>query len=383
MQASLVWGPQLAAQELEKGHPLDPKRLKLTVELITQLGFLTAEQVVEPCMANDDELRLVHANGYIEAVQEASDWGAGLHPGVGLGTEDNPIFPGMHDAAALVCGSSITALERVMSGASLRSFSIAGGMHHAHKGRAAGFSVYNDCAVAIEVARTRRPGLRVLYIDIDGHHGDGVQEAFYSTSEVMTISLHESGLYVFPGTGFPSEYGLGEGEGYSVNVPLPQNANDQCYARVFGDVVVPLSRAFAPDVIVAQLGVDAHYADPLTNLGLTLPGYRHLVRGIIALADDLCDGRLAALGGGGYQAVLTVPRAWAWVMAELEGAETPEALPEAWRQYVRDTTGVEPPANFGGDDAHEWPSDVAATAMEATERVIDEVRGHILPFHGL
>lgn len=383
MQSTLVWGPELASHELEKGHPLDPKRLTLTVELINSYGFLPAEQIVAPCIANEDELRLVHSLTYIEAVQESSDWSAGLHAGAGLGTEDNPIYPGMHQAAALVCGSSITAVENVMSGASKRSFSLAGGMHHAHKGRAAGFSVYNDCAVAIAVARQRRPGLRALYIDIDGHHGDGVQEAFYSNPEVMTLSIHESGLYVFPGTGFPSELGMDAGEGYSVNAALPQNANDECYRRVFSEIVSPVARAFAPDVIVAQLGVDAHYDDPLTNLGVTLPGYRELVRGIIGLADELCEGRLAALGGGGYRAVETVPRAWAWVMAELAGAEIDEQLPEEWRRYVKETTGMDAPLTAGGDDTREWPEDVAAAAMAGTAEVIEDVRRHIFPFHGL
>ncbi len=222
---------------------------------------------------------------------------------MGLGTEDNPVYPGMHDIAALTCGSTMRAIEEVLSGRQLRTFSIAGGMHHAHRSRAAGFSVYNDAAVGIAVARQKHPGLKVLYIDIDAHHGDGVQEAFAGSADVLTISIHESGLYTFPGTGFPGECGYGPGEGFAANVPLPAYATDECFSLAFDEVVVPLARAFRPDLIVAQLGVDAHHDDPQTELGLTIPGYRSLVRGIIGLADELCDGRLAALGGGGYHIV--------------------------------------------------------------------------------
>ena len=256
-RAALIWSPDLAAYDLGEAHPLNPLRLTLSVELMDAFGILSREAVISPRHASESELLLVHSIGYIEAVREASDWGAGLRPGMGLGTEDNPVYPGMHDIAALTCGGSIAAIDAVLSGRQTRTFSIAGGMHHAHRSRAAGFSVYNDAAVAIAVARQQHPDLKVLYVDIDAHHGDGVQEAFASSADVLTVSIHESGLFAFPGTGFPGEIGYGAGAGFSANVPLPLGATDECFALAFNDVVVPLARAFRPDVIVAQLGVDA------------------------------------------------------------------------------------------------------------------------------
>ena len=297
MQEALIWDPALADYDLGDAHPLNPLRLTLSLELMQAFGLLGPDVVIKPRPATENELLLVHTIGYIEAVREASDWGFGTRMAMGLGTEDNPVYPGMHDIAALTCGSTMRGIEEVLAGRVKRTFAIAGGMHHAHRSRAAGFSVYNDAAVGIAVARKADPDLKVLYIDIDAHHGDGVQEAFAGSAEVLTISIHESGLYAFPGTGFPGECGYGPGEGFAANVPLPAYATDECFEVAFDEVVVPLARAFGPDIIVAQLGVDAHHADPQTELGLTLPGYRRLVRGIIGLADELCDGRLAALGG--------------------------------------------------------------------------------------
>lgn len=382
-RAALIWHPDLAGYDLGESHPLDPLRLRLTVELMEAYGLLGEGAVIEPRSATDSELLLVHANGYLEAVHEASHWGGAPSIGSGLGTDDNPIFPGMRETAALICGASIVAVEQVLSGRRSRTFSISGGLHHAHRHRAAGFSVYNDPAVAIAVARAAHPHLRVLYIDIDAHHGDGVQERFFGSAEVMTVSMHENGMYAFPGTGFPVETGYGEGEGYSVNVPLPAYATDECFALAFERVVEPLARAFAPDLIVAQLGVDAHHLDPQADLGMTLPGYRRLVRGIIGLADELCDGRLAALGGGGYDIAEVVPLAWTWVMAELLGEELDDALPEAWREVVRPLLDREPPTSLGAADRYESPPARVDSVLELTERSIAEARAALFPLHGL
>lgn len=382
-RAALIYHPDLAAYDLGPGHPLNPLRLTLTIELMRAYGLLTEGVILEPRMATEKELLLIHTAGYIEAVHEASDWAAGLHPGTGLGTEDNPIYPGMHDVAALTCGSSIVALEEVLAGRRRRTFALAGGMHHAHRSRAAGFSVYNDPAVAIAVAREARPGLRVVYLDIDAHHGDGVQEAFLAVPEVMTISIHESGVHVFPGTGFPTETGYEAGEGFSVNVPLPPYATDECFERAFERVVAPLVRAFGPDVMVAQLGVDAHHADPQTDLGLTLPGFRRLVNGIIDLAEETCEGRLVTLGGGGYHIVEVVPLAWTWVLARLREVDICEGLPEGWREHVRSVVGHEPPRSLGADDEFESPPERAAAVLALTEQAIAQVRAAVFPHHGL
>ena len=383
-RAALIYRPELAAYDLGDLHPLNPLRLTLSVDLMRAYGLLAHDTVIVPRTATESELMLVHTAGYIEAVRAASDWGAGgLPQGMGLGTEDNPIYPGMHDIAALTCGASILGLEAVLTGRQLRTFSIAGGMHHAHRGRAAGFSVYDDSGVAIAAARSTRPDLRVLYIDIDAHHGDGVQEVFYGSDQVMTVSIHESGLYAFPGTGFPSEMGYDEGTGFAVNVPMPVNAGDECYRLAFERVVIPLARAFRPDVIVAQLGVDAHYADPQTDLGLTLPGYRSLVTTIIELAHELCEGRLAAVGGGGYHVVEVVPLAWTWVMATLLGEELADEVPEPWRDHVRSLLEDEPPRSLGANDRFDIEPEQAARALKLTRAAVNEVRAAVFPLHGL
>jgi len=382
-KAALIFSPELTAYDLGDAHPLNPLRLTLSVELMESFGILGDDTVIAPRIATESELRLVHSSGYIEAVHEASDWAAGLRPGTGLGTEDNPIYPGMHDVAALTCGSSIVGLQEVLAGRRLRTFSIAGGMHHAHRSRAAGFSVYNDAAVAIAVARQADPALRVLYIDIDAHHGDGVQEAFLSTPEVMTVSIHETGVHAFPGTGFPSEIGYDAGEGFSVNVPMPSFATDECFRLAFEQVVVDVARRFAPDVIVAQLGADAHYADPQTDLGLTLPGYRWMVDRIVDLADELCGGRLAALGGGGYHIVEVVPLAWTWVMARLLDIELPDEVPRPWRDHVCEVVGSGAPRSMGATDTFDGPPERAAIVLEQTRLVVEQVRAVVYPLNGL
>ena len=382
-RAALIWHPGLAAYDLGDSHPFNPLRLTLTLQLMGAYGLLTRDVVIEPVEANENELLLVHTSGYIEAVRHSSDWNSDFRPMMGLGTEDNPVFPGMHEIAALTCGASIAAIEQIISGRHQRTFSIAGGMHHAHRSRAAGFSVYNDAAVGIEVARRTRPGLRVLYIDIDAHNGDGVQEMFGASADVLTVSMHESGLFAFPGTGFPGEIGHEAGEGFSVNMPLPMFATDECFRLAFDSVVPPLARAFRPDIIVAQLGVDAQHLDPQTDLGLTLPGYRSLVTSIVRLADEVCDGRLAALGGGGYHIVEVVPPAWTWVLAELRGEQLSEELPEAWREHVRLRLECEAPSSLGADDRFDVSPELAETTLAQTAQMIAEVRAAVFPHHGL
>lgn len=382
-RAALVWTQALADYDLGDDHPMSPLRLTLTTRLLDAYGVLGAHDVIAPRPATERELLRVHASGYIEAVRESSDWGAGLHASMGLGSADNPIYPGMHDIAALTAGASLVALDEVLSGRRTRTFSIAGGMHHAHRSRAAGFSVYNDAAVAISAALAENPELRVLYIDIDAHHGDGVQEAFARSDHVMTISLHESGLFAFPGTGFPAEMGYGDGVGFAANVPMPQFADDLCYQRAFELVVAPLARAFAPDVVVAQLGADAHHADPQTTLALTLMGYRWLVERIVGLADELCDGRLTCLGGGGYHIVEVVPLAWTWVMARLSGVELDDRVPESWRDYVCALLGEGAPRSLGEQDRFGLSAEERSLALAATDDVIAEARTLLFPLHGL
>jgi acetoin utilization protein AcuC len=382
-RAVLAWRSDLAAYDFGEGHPLDPVRVTLSVALMRDYGMLAEGIVLDPTPADDASLALVHDPAYIAAVREASTAPSSFMPRMGLGTSDNPIFPHMHEASALVCGASVAALAAVLDGPALHAFGIGGGLHHAHRSRAAGFCIYNDPAVAIAVARRQRPGLRVLYIDVDAHHGDGVQEAFYDSAEVMTISIHETGEFLFPGTGFASEIGEGEGVGYSANVPLPPGATDECYRTAIEAVVEPLAERFHPEVIVAQLGADAHHSDPLTQLGLTLPGYRWVVGRILKLADELCDGRLCALGGGGYAVHTLVPRAWTWVMAELLGDTLPETLPEAWRARVAGFGGGEAPRTLGEDAGFDLPRDRWQQVVEQTRASVRATREAVFPHLGL
>jgi acetoin utilization protein AcuC len=240
----------------------------------------------------------------------------------GLGPGDNPIFPGLFNWSLLVTGATLQAVDFVVDGKGEIAFNIAGGLHHAMRSRASGFCYMNDPVIGIMRLLSR--GKRVAYIDIDAHHGDGVQKAFYETKQVLTISLHETGYTLFPGTGFEVEIGEGEGEGYSVNLPFPPFTGDEIYLWAFEEVVPELIHAFQPDVVVTQLGVDTFYDDPLTNLRLSIRGYEKVLKRIKDLAP-----RWVALGGGGYN-ISNVVRAWTLAWAVMNGIELKEELPESY-----------------------------------------------------
>jgi acetoin utilization protein AcuC len=286
------------------------------------LHLLDGVDIVAPRTATDAELLTVHAQDYIEAVklgQRNLDYG--------IGTEDVPAVAGMHEAAANVAGATLLAAELVMSGRATRAFNIAGGLHHAHRKQASGFCIYNDLAIAIRYMQQRYQA-RVMYIDYDAHHGDGVQWIFYSDPEVLTLSYHESGAFLYPGTGFIEELGEGDGHGYSVNVPLDPHTEDDSWIQVFSDFVPELADAFKPDVIVLQNGCDGHVLDPLTHLRCTTRTFDTIVRTVCAIADKHCGGRIVATGGGGY-AQEVVPRAWTIVWSLLRGMEPDASLYDA------------------------------------------------------
>jgi acetoin utilization protein AcuC len=328
VDTALVYSPDLDAYDLAPHHPLRPERVSGTIALLAELGLTGADgplRLEPPRPATRAELERVHSAAYVDAVMACSD-GRTTAPAFGLGTGDNPVFAGMHAVSALIAGATVVAVESVTSGRFTRAFAPAGGLHHAHPDRASGFCVYNDVAVAIAAALAERPELRVCYIDIDAHHGDGVQAAFYDDPRVLTISVHESGRYLFPGTGFTDERGAGPGLGSALNIPLPPYADDACYRLVFDEAIAPAVRAFAPNLIVSQNGADTNHADPLTTLGLTLGGFAYLARGIIGLADELTGGRIVACGGGGYAWESVVPKAWTAVAAALAEAELPDGF---------------------------------------------------------
>ncbi len=336
-QSALVWGGPIE-YDFGPQHPLQPVRVELAVELMRHYGLLDRPEVslIAPRIAEDSELQLIHSADYIAAVREAGLVGDPLaaRPEYCLGPGDNPIFPDMHDAAAEVVGGSLEAVDFVMGGPNRHAFAVAGGLHHAMRACASGFCIYNDAAVAIERAR-RAHGARVVYLDTDAHHGDGVQSAFYDTDEVLTISFHESGRFLFPGTGFVEELGEGAGKGYAVNVPLPPGTRDSAYRAAFDALVPALVRAFRPYLIVNQNGADAHQDDPLAHLRVTTGLHAHIARTVHGLAHELCEGRWLALGGGGYDLYSAVPRAWTLVFAEMGGVALPPELPQAWLAFGR------------------------------------------------
>lgn len=381
MDACIIYGAALAAYDLGPEHPLRPERFTLATALMRAYDLLAPPlapgpgrlDVIEPVAATEADILRVHDADYVGSVKEASAHPEWFFPArLGLGTADTPAFPRMHEASALIAGATLTATREVLAGRHRRSLSVAGGLHHAHRRRAAGFCVYNDCAIAIADALETHPDLRVLYVDIDAHHGDGVQEAFYDEPRVLTISIHESGEYLYPGSGWPSERGVGAGTGYAVNVPLPPEATDECFEAAFEHVVEPAARAFSPGLVVAQCGADAHHADPLTSLGLTIGGYSALVRRILALADDLCGGRLVACGGGGYSWQHVVPRCWTILAAQVAGRRIAEELPESWREDAHHLSGVEVPRGLT-EDGFALAATERAGLLEATLRTCEEV----------
>ena len=306
-------------------HPLRIIRLKLTYDLINAYGLLDLPtvQFISTQKAEEKELAFFHDEEYLSLLRQANEgFPLGEAYAYGLGPGDNPIFPGLFNLSLLVVGATLQAIDFVADGNGAIAFNIAGGLHHAMRSMASGFCYVNDPVIGI--MRLLRRGKRVAYIDIDAHHGDGVQKAFYHTNQVLTISLHETGYTLFPRTGFEYEIGEGEGEGYSVNLPFPPETEDDIYVWTFEEVVPELIHAFQPDVVVTQLGVDTFYNDPLTNLHLSIFGYEKVLKRIKDLAP-----KWVALGGGGYN-IFNVARAWTLAWAVMNGVELEEALPESF-----------------------------------------------------
>lgn len=306
-------------------HPLRIIRLKLTYDLIKayELLDLPSVQFIPTIKAEEKDLATYHSEEYLAILKQANKGHlAGSACCFGLGPGDNPIFPGLYNFSLLLAGATLQAVDFVADEKGEIAFNIAGGLHHAMRSRASGFCYINDPVIGIMRLLSR--GKRVAYIDIDAHHGDGVQKAFYETNQVLTISLHESGSTLFPGTGFEYEIGKEAGEGYSVNLPFPHDTNDDVYVWAFEEVVPELIHAFQPDVVVTQLGVDTFYDDDLTNLQLSILGYERVLKKIKDLAP-----RWVALGGGGYN-ISNVARAWTLAWAVMNGIELKEGLPESF-----------------------------------------------------
>jgi acetoin utilization protein AcuC len=386
-QATVVFDDDLTQYDFGLGHPMAPIRVELTMRLARALGILDLSDVsvVPAPLATDEELMLIHDPRYIAAVKQMAEHPRGRDLEHGLGTEDNPCFTGMHHASAHIAGATLEAARRVWSGDTLHAVNISGGLHHAMASMASGFCIYNDPAIAISWMLANGAE-RVGYIDIDVHHGDGVQAAFYDDPRVLTISLHESPRTLFPGTGDPAEIGGPGAEGSSVNVALPPGTDDAGWLRAFHAVGPPLLREFRPDVIVSQHGCDSHAEDPLAHLMLSVDGQRAAHAAIHDLAHELTDGRWVATGGGGYAVVQVVPRTWSHLLAILGGqpVDPQTETPAAWRDYVARTTGRTPPSLMtdGHDTAyHDWAAGYDPDSW--LDRSIARTRQLVFPWHGI
>jgi acetoin utilization protein AcuC len=320
-RVALVYGDELMKHRLSDQHPLQPIRVKLAVDLIKSTGLIEHSHLLPPRRATIDELQLVHSPEYVDLVRKLSDPGRRSHvpqdliEAAGFASADNPISDDLHDGTSLVVGASLVAAEAIESGAALHVFSPSGGLHHAHRDRASGFCTYNDPALACRWMKDR--GHRVAYVDVDVHHGDGVEAIFQSEPDVLTISLHESGRYLFPGTGYTDDCGVGPGRGSAANLPFMPFTWDEPWLEGFQKVVPALLRRFKPTVLVTQNGCDTHYLDPLAHLAATTRIWPHVGRVFHELAHELCEGRWLALGGGGYAIYEVVPRAWTLFFAEM------------------------------------------------------------------
>jgi len=365
----LVYSPELVEYEHGPDHPLKPMRVKLTRELIAAYGLLDGDRVEErPArMASDRELMLVHTDRYLDAVRRAGDGEPGDWWRFGFGPGDNPIFPRMHEASARVAGASLVAAESVLEGDAEHAFNPAGGLHHAMPERASGFCVYDDPAVAI-AWMLGRGAERIAYVDLDVHHGDGPQAIFWEDPRVLTVSIHESGRYLFPGTGFTDERGGGRAEGTKVNLPLPPGTADDGWLHALSEVVPSLVRGWRPDVLVTQLGCDTHHTDPLAHLALSTRAYREAAAMLHELAHQAAGGRWVATGGGGYQWARVVPRAWTIYFARMAEREVGDDIPLDWIELAARESGLAVP------DTLSEAAPPASDDREVIGRVVEEAR---------
>ncbi|MER7467171.1 acetoin utilization protein AcuC [Streptomyces sp. NPDC097981] len=379
-----MWDEAVTRYDFGPSHPMDPVRLALTMGLVRAFGLDREMSVRAAPAAGDSTLRLVHREDYVAAVREVS-----ADPGVadgsyGLGTMDDPAFHGMHQASALIAGQSVAAAEAVWRGEAEHAVNFAGGLHHAMPGGAAGFCVYNDAALAI--ARLLELGAeRVAYVDVDVHHGDGVQAAFWDDPRVLTISLHEHPRTLFPQTGWPEETGGPAAEGSAVNVALPAGTGDEGWLRAFHATVPELLADFRPQVLVTQHGADTHFEDPLAHLAVSLDAQRAVQEACHRLAHEYAGGRWLALGGGGYAVVDVVPRSWTHLVGIVghRPVDPQSAVPDAWRDEVYARTRQPGPARMTDGRTVEWrdweagydPADRIDQAVLATRRAVFPLRG--------
>ncbi|MBI3950324.1 MAG: acetoin utilization protein AcuC [Acidobacteria bacterium] len=373
VKSGFIYSDEFAQYSYGLHHPMRPIRLKLTHDLLQAYGLFERPDILKltPQSANESEVALFHREDYIAVLREID---RGVVPPnayvYGLGPGDNPMFPSVYQYSLLVTGATLQAARLVKSGRVPVAFNIGGGLHHAMPDRASGFCYFNDPVIAIKELVNQ--GQRVVYLDVDVHHGDGVQAGFYDTDQVMTISLHEDGQFLFPGTGFVEAMGRGAGYGYSVNAPLYPGTDDETYLWAFDESVPPLVEAFKPDLIVTQLGVDTFVADPLAHLRLTTHGFCQILQHIKSFAIPWI-----ALGGGGYH-IANVARAWTLAYAVMNDIELPDEIPpecvESLQQHGLQGTRLRDPEPTQLIHQH---------VRQFAERQVKALQQKIFPLHGL
>ena len=371
-KTAFIYADSLSRHVLSETHPMKPARLRYTYDLLQAYGAFDAPHVslVVPRAAGADEMLSYHTAEYVDAVRRLNDGDTGVEQSrFNFGPGDNPAYRGIYDASTLSTGATLTAVELLLSDDADAAFSIAGGLHHAMPSYAYGFCVFNDPVIGIK--RLLAAGMRVAYVDIDCHHGDGVQHAFYDTDSALTISLHESGAFLFPGTGHTQEIGAGRGRGYSVNLPLYPYTTDDMYLWALREVAMPLLRRFRPDALVTQLGIDSHFRDPITHMALSVQGHAAAVSELASLGVS----KWLALGGGGYD-LQAVARAWASDFAVMSEQELAADIPQAYA----DRYGV---ASLHDEGEFPVPADTERDARTFAEASAQSVRRLVFPVHGM
>ncbi|MBT2691182.1 acetoin utilization protein AcuC [Bacillus sp. ISL-47] len=370
-----VYSKELLNYKFSKNHPFNQVRLKLTLDLLKNMKAIEDHQIVPPRPATDEELHLIHDPSYVNAVKLA---GQGQLPedigeNYGLGTEDTPIFPNMHEASSLLVGGTLAAVDSVMSGRAKHALHLGGGLHHGFRGKASGFCIYNDTSVAIKYIQEKYKA-KVLYVDTDAHHGDGVQWSFYDDPDVCTLSIHETGRYLFPGTGNINERGQGKGYGFSFNIPVDAFTEDDSWLHAYRTAFREVAEFFKPDVILTQNGADSHYLDPLTHLSSTMKIYREIPKLAHEIAHEYCDGKWIAVGGGGYDIWRVVPRAWALIWLEMtENSNSYGSLPAEWVNTWKKHAPVPLPLQWDDPDDLYPPIPRKSEITEKNAQTLDKV----------
>jgi len=370
--AYLIYSEDYHSYQFNENHPFNPIRSQLVYELLKESQLINDTDVLFPRVATDEELLLFHDSHYIEQVKKASHETINeqIAEQFGLGTEDTPIFKNMHEASSLIVGGTLTAVDAVLEGKANHAFNLGGGLHHGFKRKASGFCVYNDCAIAIKYIQ-KKYGLKVLYVDTDAHHGDGVQWAFYDDPTVCTLSIHETGRYLFPGTGGVNERGQGKGFGFSFNVPIDAFTEDDSFLVNYKKALSEIAEYFKPDIIFTQNGSDSHCYDPLTHLCTTMKTFQEIPKIAHEIAHKYCEGRWIAVAGGGYDYWRVVPRAWANVWLAMTNQQpSSEQIPKSWLEKWQKESNVILPKT--------WTDDPSIVRNIPRKKEIEEYNSQIL-----